>query len=284
MRIRVGLLVVTVLFAAPAGARRVPAVGTPVIFAAGVTGPEGIAFEPGGGLIVGTATGQVLRFKPNASRTVLAELGEPLAGITVLRDGRVVAASFGAGRVWVVDPGEAQPRVLASGVPGANSIIETRRHQILVSASSAGTIVDVTSGTPVERASGLSFPNGLALGPGHFLYVAQTSTGDVVRLPLARDGTLGAAQPYATGLLGADGIAFDTAGDLLAVGADTLYVVPPGGGAATVLSTDALLEWPSSLAFGRGRFGRGLYLVNFGLPLGSGTMILRLPYRRVRQP
>ena len=215
---------------------------------------------------------------------MLADLGEPLAGITVLRDGRVLAASFGPGRVWFVDPGEAPPRVFVSGIPGANFIVETRRHRILVSASSAGTVVDITTGTPVERASGLSFPNGLAVGPAHFLYVAQTLAGNVVRLRLASNGTLGAAEPYATGVLAADGIGFDRAGTLLAVGADTLYVVPPGGGAATALSTDPLLDWPSNLAFGHGRFGRDLYLVNFGLPLGSGTTILRLPYRRVRQP
>ena len=283
MRVRAGLLL-TLLIAAPTGARRVPAVGTPAIFAQGVTGPGGIAFEPGGGLIVGTATGQVLRFKPDGSSSVLADLGEPLAGITVLRDGRILAASFGQGRVWVVDPGEARPRVLASGIPGPTCIVETSRHRILVSASSAGTVVDITRGTPIERASGLSFPTGLAVGPARSLYVAQKSASNVVRLRLANNGTLGGVEPYATGVLAPDGIGFDRGGILLAVGTDTLYVVPPGGGAATALSTDPLLDWPSNLTFGRGRFGHNLYLVNFGFPLGSGTTILRLPYRRVRQP
>ncbi|MCW5893882.1 MAG: hypothetical protein KIT14_25525 [bacterium] len=251
----------------------------PTLFASGVAGPEGLAFERGNrGLVVGTSTGDVLRFAPDGTSTLLANVGEPLAGVSVLRDGRILLASFGAGRVWSVDPATGYASVYAGGVPGVNWIVQTKRGYVLASASLDGTIVDITGGTPIVRAAGLGFPNGMALGGDGYLYVAQTGLGNVVRLPIARDGTLGSATVWGTGIAGADGIAFDRRGNLLAVGADTLWVVPSGGGAAAALSTDPLLDWPASVAFGGGRFGRDLYLVNFGFPLGSGTTVVRVPY------
>lgn len=275
------ILLALALFVAPvAGAAPAPSAGLPALFASGVAGPEGLAFERGGkSLVVGTSTGDVLRFRSDGSSTVLASLGEPLAGVTVLRDGRILIAAFGAGRVWSVDPATGFASVYASGIPGVNWIVQTKRGRVLASSSIGGTIVDLTGGIPLVRATGLSFPNGMALGGDGHLYVAQTSTGTVVRLPLAVDGTLGSPTTWGTGMPGADGIAFDRRGNLLAVGGDTLWVVPAAGGAAVSLSTDPLLDWPASLAFGGGRFGpRDLYLVNFGLPLGSGTTIVRVPY------
>lgn len=257
-----------------------PAAGTSSLFAIGVPGPEGLAFERGNRtLVVGTSTGDVLRFAADGSRTVLANVGEPLAGVSVLRDGRILLASFGQGRVWSVDPATGFASIYASGIPGVNWIVQTKRGYVLASSSVDGTIVDITGGTPVVRANGLTFPNGMALGGDGYLYVAQTGPGNVVRLPIASDATLGVATVWGTGIPGVDGIGFDRRGNLLAVGGDALWVVPAGGGAAVSLSTDPLLDWPASLAFGGGRFGRrDVYLVNFGLPLGSGTTIVRVPY------
>jgi sugar lactone lactonase YvrE len=274
------VLALTLAWVSAAGAAPVPAAGTPVLFASGVPGPEGLAFERGGrSLVVGTSTGDLLRFAADGSSTLLASVGESLAGITVLRDGRILAASFGEGRVWSVDPVTGFASIYASGVPGVNWIVQTKRGRVLASLSLDGTIVDITGGAPLVRASDLSFPNGMALrGDGH-LYVAQTGLGNVVRLPVATDGTLGAPTVWATGIPGVDGIGFDRRGNLLAVGGDTLWVVPAAGGAASVLSTDPLLDWPASLAFGGAKFGRrNIYLVNYGLPLGSGTTIVRVPY------
>ncbi len=97
----------------------------------------------------------------------------PLAGLSVLRDGRILAASFGAGRVWAIEP-DGTSHVLASGIGGANSL--------------TGQILDITHGTPVEFASGSRFPNSLALGRSggqRFLTVAETLANRVSRLPLA---------------------------------------------------------------------------------------------------
>lgn len=257
-----------------------PSAGPPTLFADSIAGPEGLAFLKDGTLVTGTAVGSVLRFRSDGSRTTLAELGEPLAGLTVLRDGRLLVASVPGQRVWVIEPTSGFASVFASDILGPNAIVQTRTGRIYVSASSGGTIDEITSGVPVTRASGLSFPNGLAIGGDRDLYVAETAANRVVRLAVGADGSLGLPVVHGTGTTFADGIAFDRRGNLLVTGSDTLFLVPRGGGAAVVLSSDPLIDWPANFAFGRGRgfSRRDVYLPNFGFPLGNGTTIVRVPY------
>jgi sugar lactone lactonase YvrE len=280
------MLVLALLAGAVSEAGAKPPVAEPLeVFASGIAGPEGLAFTRRDGLVVGTTTGDLLRLDADGNATVLASVGDALAGITVLRDGRILAAALGADRVWSISPGGATS-VLASGIGGPNFIVQTRRRErVLVSASLTGNIVDITSGTPVVVASGLSFPNGLAIGResgGRFLYIAETLSSRVSRLPLDRDDMVGAgpAEVVATGLPFADGIAFDRAHNLLVVGGGMLQVVRSDTGGVETLSSDALLDWPSNLAFGRGRGfrGRDVYLVNFGPGLGDGTTVVRFRY------
>ena len=256
------------------------AVKVPVsTFVSGVAGPEGIAMEKSGHMIIGTSTGEIRRYASDGTSTLVASVGDPLAGITLRRDGRILAAAFGAGRIWNVDTNGATS-VLASGIVGVNFVVETKTGHVLASVSNAGTIVDVSTGTPVVRAGGLQYPNGLALGAHHYLYVAETATGQVSRLPLAADGTLGAAEVYATGMPAADGICLDAHGNLFVVGADTIHVVDAKTRAVSTLFTDPLVDWPSNLAFGGGRgFPRHrVFLVNYGFPLGSGSTIISFGY------
>jgi sugar lactone lactonase YvrE len=255
-----------------------PAAGAAELFVGGLVGPEGIAFTGAGDLLAGSITGEIRRYAADGSFTVLANVGESLAGITVLRDGRALAASVGFSRVWSVDPSGAAS-VFATGVAGPNFIVQLRSGRILVSDSSSGTIVEITGGSPVVRASGLTYPNGLAIGPDHFLYVAETFANRVSRLAIGKGGTLGPPEVYATGLSIPDGIAFDVAGNLLVVGARP-SVVDAKTQAVSTLPTGGLLKFSSNLAFGRGHGFRrkDVYLVDYGAPLGSGTTIVRLPY------
>jgi sugar lactone lactonase YvrE len=270
----------------PAVAAQAPAVGPATLFADTIDGPEGLAFLKDGSMVVGSATGRVLRFLPDGSRTILAELGEPLAGLTVMRDGRLLVASLPGQRVWVVEPTTGFASVFASGIGGPNAIVQTRRGRIYVSASTANTIEEITTGVPVTRSSAVSFPNGLAIGGDRELYVAETLNSRILRFPIGADGSLGTPVIHGTGVGLADGIAFDRRGNLLATGSDTLWLVPRGGGAAVVLSADPLINWPANFAFGGGRgfSRRDLYLPNFGFPLGSGTTIIRMPYSQRGAP
>ncbi len=282
------LLVAVAMGTAPgaACAQQGAAIGPVQLFTSALVGPEGLAFTRDGGLIVGNVNGEVLRFTPGGSATLLATVGEALTGVTVLHDGRILAASFSGGRVWGIQAGTAS--AVASGIPGANFIVETKRRQVLVSSSTSGTIFDITSGTPVARASGLSFPNGLAVDRrNRFLYVAETVPGRIVRLPLASDGSLGAAQVWATGLTFADGIAFDRDENLLVAGGGAVNVVLAKTGEIRQLVDDPLVNWPSNLAFGkRGFRRRDVYMVNFGPGFGDGTTLVRFRYnhRGLRVP
>ncbi len=273
-------MLLLVLAVVPAVAAPPPAASPGSVFASGLSGPEGLAFLNDHTLAVGSTTGRISRLTADGSASVLAETGDSLAGLTTLRDGRLLAAAFAAGRIWAIDPATGFASVYASGIAGPNFIVETRKRRVFVSASQAGTIVDATGGAPVDAASGLSFPNGLALGGDGYLYVAELGLARISRLPLAPDGTLGPAEVYATDTPLADGIAFDRRGNLLVLGQDTLRVVDASTRATTVLSTDPLFEWPSNLAFGRGRGfdKKDLFLANFGPALGDGTSVLRVPY------
>jgi sugar lactone lactonase YvrE len=259
-----------------------PSIGAPSVLATGIPGPEGIAATRQGDLVVGTTPGDLIRVSEGGAQTPIASLGDSLAGVTVLKDGRIVACAFGADRVWVVD-GAGTPSVLASGIDGPNFAVQEKRlGRIFVSASFAGTIVDVTDGTPVVRASGLAFPNGLAIGKEagqRYLYVAELVPGRVSRIFLNSDGSLGSSEVYATGLPLIDGIAFDRRGNLLVVGGGMLSVVHAGTREVELLSNAAPLNFPSNLAFGRRRAGRRtLFLANYGNPLGSGTDVVAVPY------
>jgi sugar lactone lactonase YvrE len=253
-----------------------PVVEPAAPFAAGLAGPEGLAFGRDGSLYVGTTTGEVRRVAPDGTHTVVASTGDRLAGITAMKDGAILACAFGANRIWRIDPTTGGTTVYAN-MTSPNFVVQTRRGHVIASSTNTGTIVDVTNGANVVLASGLSFPNGLAIRKKH-LYVAETSQNRVRRLPFTGPGSLGPVEPYATGTIFADGLAFDRPGNLFVVGFDTLYVVDVKTQAVQAV-TDPLFDWPANLAFGRFHpYGKKtMFLVNFGPALGDGTTIVKVP-------
>ncbi len=278
MRSLFAVAVLAPLLLATGASAHPPAVSGVDVLIDGLPGPEGLAFEKRGTLIVGSGVGEVRRITGDGTVTVLANVGEPLAGVTILRDRTILVASFTGNRVWSIHPVTGAASVFATGIPGANFIVQSRRGPIYVSASNSGEIVDIAGGTPITRASGLAFPNGMAIYH-RYLYVAELTAASISRMRINGDGTLGPVEVFATGLPAPDGIAFDRLGNLLVVGADALWLVDRKGTVST-LSTDPLLNWPSNIAFGRRRgfSHQDLFLANFGLPLGSGTEILRVRY------
>jgi sugar lactone lactonase YvrE len=156
-------------------------------------------------------------------------------------------------------------------------VVQTRRGHVLASSSFPGNIVDITNGANVILASGLSFPNGLAVRKRQ-LYVAETFANRVSRLPFTTPGSLGAPEIYATGLPFADGIAFDRPGNLFVVGFDQLFTVDALTQTVTAAPDDPLFDWPSNIAFGRTTlFGKDvMYLANYGPMLGDGTTIVKV--------
>lgn len=257
------------------------------VFAGGLDGPEGLAFTRDGHLVVGGADGKVLRFAPDGTSTLLATLEDPITGVTVLSDGRVLAASLESGRVWAISPrGEA--RVFAEGISGPNTIVQSIRDgRIFVSASLQSTIVEITDGIPEIVLAAVSFPDGLAIAEERgrqYLYVALRLDGEIVRYRMFADGTFGEEEPYADGLF-VSAIAFDTVGNLLAAGEDRI-MVRRRTGEVEVLSSDPLMDGPANLAFGQGRgFGRrDVYVTNYGKIFGEGTEVLQFRYNHPGAP
>ena len=281
---RIGVTIIGVLLAAsPAWGGWIPKTQPAKVFAAGLAGPEGLAFTNDGLLVVGSTTGEIRRFRPNGTSTLLANVGEPVAGITVLKSRNVLACSFGSGRVWQIQL-NGLASVFATGIGGPNFVVQTRHERIYASASTAGQIVEITNGTPVVRASGLSFPNGMAIGKDRYLYVAETGAGRVSRFPIdSRDGTLGPPEVYATGLPFADGLAFDRKMNLLVLGSNQLRVITRDNQTPFTMTADPLFNGPSNLAFGRGRgFDRyEIYLTNFGTQFGNGTNVIKVRFNHL---
>jgi sugar lactone lactonase YvrE len=253
-----------------------PTVGPAVPFASGLAGPEGLAFGKDGTLFAGTADGDIVRIASDGTTSLLAGTGDRLAGVSVMRNGMILACAFNMNRVWAIDPVSGATSVYAN-VSSPNFVVQTKRGHVIASSSFSGTLVDITNGANVVIASGFTFPNGLAIRK-KYLYVADTGFGTVQRLPFTTPGSLGAPEPYASGLLLADGIAFDRPGNLFVVGFDTLYLVDAKTQAVTTFS-DPLYDWPSNLAFGTSRlYGKTtMFFANFGPGLGDGTTIVTVP-------
>ena len=253
-----------------------PTVGPAAPFTSGLAGPEGLAFGKDGTLFSGTANGDILRVASDGTTSLLATTGDRLAGVSVMRDGTILACAFNMNRVWAIDPASGAASVYAN-VSSPNFVVQTKRGHVIVSSTFTGTLVDITNGANVVVASGFPFPNGLAIRK-KYLYVADTGLGSVQRLPFTTPGTLGPPEPYASGLTLADGIAFDRPGNLFVVGFDTLYLVDAKTQAVTTFS-DPLYDWPSNVAFGTSRlYGKTtMFLANFGPGLGNGTTIVTVP-------
>lgn len=274
MRTHATLLAGAIWLTATLAVAHPPVVQSAAAFASGLAGPEGLAFGKDGSLYVGTTTGDIRRVAPDGSHTLVASTGDRLAGLTMAKDGKIFACAFNDNRVWSVDPETGAASVYAN-VQSPNFVVQTRRGHVLASSSFGGAIVDITYGANVPLASGLSFPNGLAVRQ-RYLYVALTGLNAVQRLRFVTPGVLGPPEPYASGLTIADGIAFDAPGNLFVVGADKLYVVDRYTQAVQTIP-DALYDWPSNLAFGRTTpYGKmTMFLVNFGPALGNGTTIVK---------
>ncbi len=113
------------------------------------------------------------------------------------------------------------------------------------------------------------FPNGMALDhSGRFLYIAQSTTDDVLRVEIREDGSAGHREVYAKGLERVpDGLAFDVAGNLYVscYASDNIFRVAQDR-SVSVLAYDrdgTTIARPTNIAFG-GPGNEFLYVANLG--------------------
>lgn len=266
-------------------------------------GPEGLAIDLFGRIYVSMAAlGEVRRIDRDGSEHTIATLdvGEGLLlGLTVDRPGAVLAAlttfdpaTHGVWRVRDNGSTEMVAELDPSGQP--NGITTDRAGNIYVGDSLLGLVWRITPDGAVERWSedpllvgdfdggipDVSFgANGVVVRHGS-LYVANTDSARVVRIPIRADGSAGRARTYVEDpqLLGADDPAFDLRGNLYVttdgLGNSLVRVSRGARTVTTLVDEDDGLDYAAGMKFG-GLF-RGLdtlYIANIGLNFGRPAVL-----------
>src|SRR5438876_9762626 len=199
--------------------------------------PSGLLYAAGlsGNICVYTLGGQQVRVIPvAANHALLGELFVPSEGIYVADNN----PGFTGGRLIRVDPESGAVTELATGFGAPNAIARDHLGTLYVSDSFAGAIYAVSpdgGGKTLWKADPLLAPagnppfgaNGVAFDRTQsHLYVANTSTDQILRIGVNADGSAGAITIFADGaalnaangttgaLDGADGIQFDVSGSL----------------------------------------------------------------------
>ena len=265
--------------------------------------PEGIAIDKVGNIIasvgppffVGGGYGAVLKISPDgAETTVLFEYpaGPAPAGLAIDAPGNVYFAlpdpgSGNGGAYRLIGQGVAERLPGSENIIAPNGLALDKQGNLFVSDSALGIIWRI----PVSRSGSAEIwlqhewvagctpddfgANGVAFWKGD-LYVANTSRGALVKVPIATDGSPGEPKIVAgntdcdpTGLFGMDGIAFDVHGNVYAllVLQNKLVRIDPADGTYTVLLTEEDGLWnPASLAFGTGKGDReSIFISNYAV-------------------
>jgi sugar lactone lactonase YvrE len=263
--------------------------------------PEGITIDKAGKIyvslgppfFVGGGFGAVWELSPDGTEaSVLAEYpeGPAPAGLAVDPQGNVYFALPNLGQ-----PGGGVFRLTDDGaelIPGTESMVVPnglaldKGGDLFASDSVTGFIWRIpgggtapaeiwyqgepTAGCPEDIGA-----NGIAFWKGD-LYVANTSKGTLVRIPVLPNGSPGEGEVIAgdpdceaEGLFGMDGIAFDTHGNVYAllVMQNKVVRIDPSDGTTTTLLTEEDGLWnPASVAFGTGKGERkSIFITNYAV-------------------
>jgi len=238
--------------------------------------PEGIAVDARGNVYASsfTPTGTICVLDSTGALTDVISIGSPLIGMLCEESQGLYVIDFGHASLLLVDPATHASRTIASGpLGGPNALAQDRHKNLYVSDSFGGRIWKIAPGGTTTvwkqdaRLTTAGFPpfgaNGVAFDRSEAnLYVANTGDDRVLRIPVNPDGSAGAVSVFATGIDGADGIAFDVRGNLYVCAnqADEIAVISPAGSRiATYRGTGAAaLHFPASLVFK----GRDLFVTN----------------------
>jgi sugar lactone lactonase YvrE len=272
--------------------------------------PESIAIDKKGDIYVSMyPTGEIRKIAPDGTQSTVAVLGigpvtpfpgRRIAGLALDERGDLYAALNDVPStrgVWRI--GNDGTVALLASLPsaGPNALTFDARGNLFVSDSSGGRIYRVTrdgavtvwSADPLLTGANPTacgtFPvgplgaNGVAFDKHGDLFVANTTVGAIVRIPVAKDGSALVANDFVgptCDLKGADGIAFDNHDNLyVAVNIQRKILrVDLHGNMETLASWPAdALNGPSAIAFGTGRGERKqIFISNFAPPaLGGGT-------------
>lgn len=254
------------------------------------TNLESIAVSPGGDLFVTSVNdGIVYDVSPSGSSRVFAQLPDIAIGAAFSSDG-ILLVSSGASLYRFDTSGTPS---LAANIPGAvdlNGLTAFRNGTVLVADDAAATIWQVDPKTGASHAwlsGGLLEPNNpdVPIGPNgvkvfnNAVYITNTGTGAIIRVPILADGSAGIPTIYASGF-SLDDFAFASDGSMFLatqVGNSVIRLFPDGTTTTIATDADGLLG-DSALAFGRtAADSQDIYVVNNGGAYegldGSGTVV-----------
>lgn len=243
----------------------------------GLQRPECILAEPDGSLWIADARGGVVHLKQNGQQQIVtarnsghfkdaaSEASRYLEGtlpngLAFAENGDILIANFGTDRLEVMTrSGEA--RVLADHIDGqpvgkVNFVLRDSQNRIWITISTKvknwmhalrpdladGYIARYIDDAFRIVADGFHFTNEIRMDAREeYLYVAETTGGCISRLPVSKDGRLGAREVFGPSSLGKgawpDGIAFDSYGNLWGtmVYSDKLFALTPEGDLRIIL-------------------------------------------------
>jgi len=268
------------------------------IYVDGLDHPEGLAFDSDGVLWAGGEAGQVYRIDDKDRVSEVTNIGGFCLGLTFSSDDELFICNPKLSAVVRVSKsGKASLFVDSAGgrrLVNPNTSVFDSEGNLYVADSGRwlqddGYIYRIApDGNGEVFAGPLAFPNGTALSEDErFLYVALSTTDEVMRIEITRGGKAGDMDIYVKDIDRVpDGLALDETGSLYVscYASDCIYRVDPQR-TVQVLSYDRngiILARPTNLAFG-GINRDELYVANLGRWHIARTVIGRSGQRMVNQ-
>lgn len=240
--------------------------------------PESVCVGADGAVYAGSESGEVYRLTLDGSQQTLGTTGGFLLGIALDGNGQIHACDIGNQAVMRMDA-EGHVTLLSQGT--RDRPLQIPNHPVFdaegnLYVSESGEYWDETGTgcifvirrdgtTEMFHAGPFRFANGVAIDPsGTWLYVAQSTAANIVRVPLDRaNGPAETTHQFPEGTI-PDGIVFAGDGQLV-VGCykpDAVFVALPDGSVEQLYDdpTGELLNRPTNIALHGGR----LYVANLG--------------------
>ncbi len=240
------------------------------------TALENLVIDPAGDIFATSLTnGTIFRVTPEGASSVFGQVPGSAAGIARDTDGSLIVT--GGTNVFRLAPnGSASVAASVAGASFLNGVTPFSPGVVLVADSRAGAIwqVDVNTGqsrpwsvdprlAPVVGGAATVGANGVKIF-GDELYVSNTSSGLVLRIPILPDGTAGVASVYASNIA-LDDFAFAVDGTLFGATqrGNSVVSLAPGGVPTTIATAADGLLGDAAVAFGRtAADARSIYVVN----------------------
>lgn len=220
--------------------------------------PENITLEPDGSAdLTFSQAGQVARVTRDGRTTILAQLPGGVAGIVRTADGTLYVNVNAGVQTGVYQLRDGRTRLFAPLPAGFVNGLALDGRTLYATDSSAGQVWRIplstgqatvwAQGGPLARVSAFG-SNGIKVHAGA-VWVSNTDTGVLLRIPIRHDGSAGPVQTRATGLAGIDDFTFDGPDVLAAINsASQLAVIRPDGRHAIALTAGDGLSNPTSVA------------------------------------